>query len=117
MAVSSTTKQPPRPLPVKRRPARSVPLDVHGWTKPATCGYRCHASGGVGWVPFSGDSSVRTPRLSIVAFLPFKAVRGGPVYSWRGGHQYAPELMSTQVQVPRPAPIETMHCRREDSSI
>jgi hypothetical protein len=79
--------------------------------KPSTCGYRCQARGRVGRVPFSGFAGFRTPRTSIVAFL---LVSGGPVGSWRGGHQYAPESASTHVHVPRPAAIATMHRRRED---
>jgi hypothetical protein len=64
VTVLATTKKRPRPSPLKRSPARSVPLDVHGSTKPSTCGYRCHASGGVACVPSSETSSAKTPRSS-----------------------------------------------------
>src|SRR5436190_1390620 len=74
---------------------------------------RCQGSGGAGCVPVNGESSSSTPRLSSVAF----SGRRGPVASWSGGHQYAPVLDSTQVHVPFPTAIATMHTRREDSWI
>ena len=79
------TKQRPRPVPLKWRPPRSVPLDVHGSTKPSTRGYRCHASGGVGCVPFSGLSSLRAPCSSVFAF----ACRKGGEPSAFVGQPYA----------------------------
>jgi len=32
-----------------------------------------------------------------------------------GGHQYAPDVAGTHVQLPSPTAIETMHCRRRDN--
>src|SRR5262245_58263497 len=84
--VSAMRKHGPRSAPVKRRPARRVPLAVQGLQTTSTSGYRCQASGGVACVPFRETRSVNLPRSSTVAFA---FLSGGEPSAFRG-QAYAP---------------------------